>query len=236
MSSRVGALVVSKGFFEPQVIPPCGRDEITEPHVAHFVKDRVGTVLTLRECGGVARQEMFVERDAPGILHCAKVVFRHEHLIVGSPRKCHTVVLMIKVEALSGDSQNIVVVHERREGGATHQTQRDRDMCAVAGSTFPGTAVNYGPLACNNCGDVGGQRWCGKVVPNEGAGIRRCVDAVGRDSPFFRREDVEGPARLDIGLIHTRPGPARIGGLKLCVQVDAVIFRIEIAVEPLPCA
>ena len=39
--------VFGEGFVEPEVVPPPHRDQIAEPHVRHFVRDRPGPHATL---------------------------------------------------------------------------------------------------------------------------------------------------------------------------------------------
>ena len=77
-----GSHVLGKRFLEPQIVPPDRGDEVTEPHVAHFVQDRVGPAGAL--CAGRLATEnvLLGEGDKPRVLHGTEVVFGYEHLVV----------------------------------------------------------------------------------------------------------------------------------------------------------
>ena len=119
--NRAGALVLGERLLKPQVIPPRGRGEVAEPHVAHFVQRRVRAALALREGGRGARNVVFVECDAPRVFHGAEVVFGHVHLVVGSPGERHSVALVEEVESCTGDLEDVVGVEVARERTTTQK-------------------------------------------------------------------------------------------------------------------
>ena len=236
---RAGALVFGEGFLEPQVVPPRGGRQVTEPHVAHFVQGRVRASLPLGERRGGTGDVALVEGDTPGVFHRTQVVFGNVDLVVGTPREGHAITLMEKIEARTRHFKNVVGVEVAGQRAAACQAQGQFNMSTVAGATTPGAPVDDGPRTRDERSDVAGQRRCrGKVVTcSAGTGLLAChLNTIGENHPRTRGDDVERPGGLHVGLVDARPRPMCVVRLKLCVEVDLCVFRVSVAVEALAAA
>ena len=106
----MGSHVVGERLLEPEVIPPRHRHEVAKPHVRHLVEDRVRPRLMLRVRRRSAEDELLRERDEPGILHRAEVVFGNEDLVVLAPRVVDAERVGEEVEPLARDLEDLTMV------------------------------------------------------------------------------------------------------------------------------
>ena len=158
---RSRSLILSKGLLQPQVVPPSGSDKITEPHVAHFVKNRVCSFLSKSERGSISAQIALCKCHASRVFHCPEVIFGHENLVVASPGIGIPVTRVIVIEAGARDRQDIVAIHRFSERLPTHQTQVEIGRGAISRAAFPPSPINNSPLAGDNGSDVARQWWRG---------------------------------------------------------------------------
>ncbi len=149
------ALIISEGFLQPQVIPPLWGDQVAKPHVAHFVEDHVCAGLACCASGLVSRDHFLVESNAPGVFHCAEVVFRHEDLVVLAPRICEPVVAVIEVQASARHAENVVRVQVGLQSAATVDSKWNINGLAVGGSPAPNSTIDVRVGAGHHCGDEG---------------------------------------------------------------------------------
>ena len=238
--NRAGSLVLRKRFLEPQVVPPRGRGEVAEPHVAHFVQRRVRAALALGERGGRARNVVFIEGNAARVLHGSQVVFGHVYLVVGSPREGHAVALVEEVQASARHLEHVVGIEVTLEGAAAQQAQRKVGVAAIGSPAAPGATLDNGPRARDDRGDVARQRAGRREVMAQRTRVIHGLDgrfnAVGGHDPAGGSDDVEGPLGLNVRLVHARPRTVRVVGLELCVEVNFAILGIGVAVQALTAA
>ena len=148
--------MVSEGLLEPGVLPPGGGDEVTEPHVAHLVEDRVGAPRPLGSGDRPAEEvEVLVEGDAAGVLHGTEVVLGDEHAVVGVPGEAVAVGLVVEVQACAGEVEELGGVQMVGQAGAAGPGQGNRQALAARGAPLAGHPV---PGAGRQRGEVAGQR------------------------------------------------------------------------------
>ena len=230
-----GPLVFRERFLQPQVVPPRGRGEVSEPHVAHLVERRVRAALTLGERGRRARNVVLVEGDAARVFHRAQVVLGHVDLVVGPPRERDAVARMVEVESGAGHLEDIIGVEVTRKRTTAQESQRQVSMPAIRRATAPGASLDDRPRASNDRRDVAGERAGRREVMAERArlihGLHACLNPVGGDNPARRCDDVECPFRLHIRLVNARPRAVGIVGLELGVEVNLAVLGIGVAVQ-----
>ena len=236
-----GALVIGEGLLEPGVLPPGGGHEVAEPHVTHLVEDRVGASGPLGAGDRPPEEvELLVEGDAARVLHGSEVVLRDEHAVVGVPGEAVGVDTVVEVQAGAGQVEQLGGIEVLGQAGAAGPRQRDRQAQPARGRPLPGHSV---PGAGGQCGEVAGQgpgggegrRLTAAVRAGRGLGARSaCLRAgVGHDRPAAGVRDLQREAGLDIRLLHDRPGPARVGGLEVGVEVGGAVDRVVEAVQSL---
>jgi hypothetical protein len=239
LGHRVVRGPLGEGLVEPEVVPPAHRDEVPEPHVRHLVQHGVGALLVERVGLPRAREVLVAERHARGVLHRAHVVLRHVGLVVlpaagGAGERVGVVEgLLEEREALLGDLDQLVDVEELR----------DRLAAVVAEPDLPvrtGVRVVDGVvLTGHQCGDVRRHAVGGREGPR-----RRAVTGrdrlgglgVGDHRPVRRCLHGEREDRLQVRLLERRVDAPGVGHLELRVQVDALVGRVDEAVQPLTAA
>ena len=230
-----GPLVFRERFLQPQVVPPRGRGEVSEPHVAHLVERCVRAALTLRERGCRTRNVVLVEGDAARVFHRTEVVFGHVDLVVGTPRERDAVARVVEVESGAGHLEDIIGVKVTRKRTTAQESQRQLSMPAIGRASAPGASLDDRPRASNDRRDVAGERAGRREVMAERArlihGLHACLNPVGGDNPARRCDDVECPFRLHIRLVNARPCAVSIVGLELGVEVNFAVLGIGVAVQ-----
>ena len=122
---RVVAGPLGERLVEPEVVPPLHGHEVAEPHVRHLVEDHLGAELVERAVLAAAREVLVAEGDAPGVLHRAHVVLRHEQLVVLPERVGVAELLLEEREALLGDLDDLVGVEVLDQRLAAVEAERD---------------------------------------------------------------------------------------------------------------
>ena len=230
-----GPLVFRERFLQPQVVPPRGRGEVSEPHVAHLVERCVRAALTLGERGRRTRNVVLVEGDAARVFHRTEVVFGHVDLVVGTPRERDAVARVVEVESGAGHLEDIIGVKVTRKRTTAQESQRQLSMPAIGRASAPGASLDDRPRAGNDRRDVARERTGRREVMAERAplvySLDACLNPVGGDNPARRCDDVECPFRLHIRLVNARPCAVSIVGLKLGVEVNLAVLGIGVAVQ-----
>ena len=144
---------------EPEVVPPPHRHQVAEPHVRHLVEDHLGAELVEGAVLAAAREVLVAERDAPGVLHRAHVVLRHEQLVVLAERVGVAEGLLEELEALLGDLDQLVGVEVLDQRLAAVEAERDVAVLAGVG------VLHLVVLAGDQGGDVGRHRLGGLEAP-----------------------------------------------------------------------
>ena len=227
----MGSHVLGEGLLEPQVVPPLGGDEVSEPHVSHLVEDGVRPTGKLGASGRAAVDVVLGEGHEARILHGAEVVLGHEDLVVLAPRVGVAEGVVVEGQALLGDLEDLLMVHVLGQGCASENAQRD-GLRAVAGVPF---VLESDVRASGDGGEVGRHpRGEGEVVQDAAfllAGV--LMDLVGDDAPSLRCEDIEVDVGLEVGLLEDRVHTSGISGLEVGVEVHLAVGRVDEAVQTL---
>ena len=217
---------------EPQVVPPLHGDQVAEPHVRHLVQDHRAAELVERARLARARQVLVAQRHGAGVLHRAHVVLRHVELVVLAEGVGEVEGVLEEGEALLGDRQDVLevaleVLHQRL---AAVVAQRDGAVLALV------DVLDLVVLTGDERGDVGRHR-LGRLELPHGAAVAETLrlggGGVGDDLPVLGRGDPEGEDRLEVGLLEGGVDPPGVGDLELRVEVDAVVGRVDEAVQAL---
>ena len=196
----------------------------------HLVEDHLGAELVERAVLAAAREVLVAEGHAPGVLHRAHVVLRHEQLVVLPERVGVAELLLEEAEALLGDLPQLVGVEVLDQRLAAVEPHRDLAVRALVG------LVHRVVLAGDQGGDVGRHR-LGLGEPPDLLALAAVLGlggrGVGGDRPAGRRGDRERVRRLEVGLLEGGVDPAGVGHLELRVEVDPVVGRVDEAVQPL---
>ncbi len=230
LDGSVVAGPLGEGLVEPEVVPPLHRDQVAEPHVRHLVEDHRAAELVERPVLAAAREVLVTERDGSGVLHRAHVVLRHVQLVVLVERVGEVEGFLEEVEALPGQLQQLGGVHVVDQRLAAVVPERDVAVLALVG-------VELGVvLTRDHRGDVRRHRLGLREPPHRPVVIellRLGRGCVGDHPPARGRGDVEGEHALQVGLLEGRVDAAGVRHLELRVGVDAVVGRVDEAVQAL---
>ena len=233
-----------EGFVQPQVVPPLHGHVIAEPHVGELVQH--GDHAALGICVGHLGFEhvLVADSDHADVLHRARIVFRHEDLVVLGVRVRHTPGLGVEREALLGDVKQVIGVLVERILERLTAVERHWDGTAVLVRVFSA------PLrirAGTDRGQVGAHHRGGLKRPLAGAFRRMVAERtfsgdmvhvlrggdrhIRRDNPALRGEHMELKNRLEIRLIEDRIDTTGVRHLELGVQVYVAVGGVDAAMQ-----
>ena len=212
---------------EPQVVPPAHGDEVAEPHVRHLVQDGLGPPLVVG-VGDLAAEDVDLgEGDRARVLHRAGRELRDEQLVVLAERVGRVEHVLEVVQALPGDLEDLVGVEVLGQRAAHVEPELHRRRCS---------SVDLGVGAGDDGGDVGAACTGGdlELPPAGGALVGPLEGApVGDDDPFLGGVDGQLEGGLEVGLVEAGVDLVGVERLELAVQVDAVVGRVDEAVQAL---
>ncbi len=99
-----------EAFVQPDVVPPCGGDQVAEPLVRHFVRDDVGHSLLRADGRGlvVDQQRGLAIDDGAPVLHGAGLEVRHGDVVELGQRILNSVIAVVVVqEGLRGVQREV---------------------------------------------------------------------------------------------------------------------------------
>ena len=219
---------VGEGFLEPQVVPPDHGHEIAEPHVRHFVQDRVGAALMLLVGCGAAEHVCLGEGHQSRVLHGAEVVLGDKDLVVLAERIRIVEVLGVEVQPLTGDVENVLRIEVRSQRRPAQRTQLDSEFAATPRRRH--AVIRPG----RDRGDVGRDR------QRRGESDALCTvhgESLGRglirqDFPAVRCCHLECEGRLEVRLLEAGENTPGIGRLVLRVQIRLIVSVVDKSVQP----
>ena len=223
----------SEGLVQPQVIPPPHGDQVAEPHVRHFVQDRLAPRLP-GEIGDPRPENVGLqESDAARVFHRALFEFWHEKLVVFPEGIFYAERTVVEVEALPGGFQDFVRVEIGGQRLTAVDAERNAVVLVADHVIGPGRAGR----------DVGRHDRSRREVPAQ------CLTVLGRavlgarlgrhvrdHHPVRRGGHRQLVAGLHVRLVEARVHPVRVERLQVRVQVDALVGRVGEPVQPFAAA
>ena len=225
---------LSEGLVQPQVVPPLHGDQVTEPHVRQLVQDGDRAALTQRLSHLGTEDESLQEGHAARVLHRTGVELGHEQLIVLLERVGGLELVLVELEALTGQLKHVLSVHERHEGLAGVDSQRNDATLAVgqlAGDLIVGARHNSGNVRRHARGRLEGPSLRATATALLLLNLR--LGLVRNNHPVRRYAHDELELSLQVGLLENGEHAAGIRHLKLRVQIHFTVGGVHETVQTL---
>ena len=234
LRSSQGRHELSERLVQPQVVPPLHGDQVAEPHVSQLVQNGDSAALTqsLRNLG--TEDVSLQVSHAASVLHRTGVKLGHEQLIVLLERVRGLELLLVELEALTGQLKHVLSIHERHEGLAGVHAQRNHATLRVgqlAGDLLVGASHNRGNVRRHARGRL------------EEPGLRTAATAllllnlhlglVRHNHPVRGNAHNKLEFSLQVGLLKDGEHAAGVRHLKLGVQVHFAIGGVHETVQTL---